>query len=84
MFEKKINNVLDITLPTLKRKISISKIVIIAGQNYQAIKKIQYNNVEIIKNNKWNKFGNLYSLSLALKEVNGPALILYGDILFNP
>ncbi len=67
----------------------ITDFVIVTGHKAYKIREyIEENfdeiNVEYIHNNRYDETNNIYSLYLAIKEINAPFYILNSDIIFHP
>ena len=61
----------------------VKDIRVVIGTNNNKIKIKYLNKINFISNSKYNKFGNLFSLSLAFDKFKSKSLISYGDIVFN-
>ncbi len=79
---KKKNTTLDWIIKCIK-PFDVKKISVVIGPNQKNIEQKNYKKIIFIKNQYWNNFGNLFSLSLAFEQSNLKSLISYGDIIFN-
>ena len=73
---------IDLLIPILN-EMEIRDIVIVTGKYTNRISKTLTSQITKIENKSWDKFGNLYSLYLGLKDVNESCIISYGDVLFD-
>ena len=81
-FDTKKSTTLDWIINTLSLY-NFKKIEVVLGNDFEKTRKLNYPKVSFNNNLYWNKFGNLYSLSLVLNKIKGKCLISYGDIVFN-
>jgi choline kinase len=82
----KSKNILESNIESL-RNFGIEDIRVVVGYKkakiVNCIKKInKKNNVKIINNSNPNKFGNAYSLYIAIKNLKRHAVIIDGDLIF--
>jgi phosphoenolpyruvate phosphomutase len=62
------------------REYQVKDITVVAGYKKQAI---TLEGLKLVDNPAFETTGELYSLARAIDHVNGPALVLFGDIVFN-
>lgn len=70
------------------KKIGLKKIFMVLGYKSKVVEKElkglnNYFKITKVYNKNYNKYGNSYSLLLALKKINGPVIIFDGDLIYD-
>lgn len=63
------------------RSRGVERTTVVVGYRREAVTVA---GVETVENPRWDETGELVSLEIGLEEVEGPLLVLFGDVLFKP
>lgn len=78
-------NVITRQLTILRKFMPDNKIIVVVGFEADKITKTlqRFSNIDFVYNNLYETTNVAYSIALALEQVKGSSLIIYGDLVFN-
>lgn len=69
---------------TALKKVGVKRITVIAGHEVRQVREMVLPSVEVEVNADYDKTNSLYSLWLARHRVDGPLMVINGDVLAHP
>lgn len=77
--------VIDYIIQVLTKEVnvSLSSIYVVVGYKHECFEKYKQYDINLIKNDYYDKYENMFSLYLALKEISSDFILVNSDVVFH-